>query len=155
MAGIGLAGTGGRMMHGMFSRLWRSGWVVAVTVALGATLRVWFVRHPNPFLGDPMIYGNIARNLLTHHGYSFAAEPGPFPPTMIRLPGYPLFLALCFLLFGIGNFAAAIWIQVLVDLLACIALALLAVACLACAPRLRLCCSAACARSRRTIRLLR
>ena len=73
-----------------------------------------------------MIYGNIARNLLTHHIYSFAAEPGPFPPTIIRLPGYPLFLALCFLLFGLGNFAAAIWIQVVVDLVTCLLLALLA-----------------------------
>lgn len=114
------------MMLEMFSRSWRSGWVVAGVVALGLALRVWFVRHPNPFLGDPMIYGNIARNLLTHHVYSFAAEPGPYPPTIIRLPGYPLFLALCFLLFGIGNFAAAIWIQVVVDLLTCLLLALLA-----------------------------
>ena len=73
-----------------------------------------------------MIYGNIARNLLTHHVYSFAAEPGPFPPTIIRLPGYPLFLALCFLLFGLENFAAVLRIQVVVDLLACLVLAVLA-----------------------------
>ena len=114
------------MMHGMFSRPWRSNWFITGTLALGALLRVWFVRHPNPLLGDPMIYGNIARNLLTHHVYSFAAEPGPFPPTIIRLPGYPLFLALCFLLFGLGNFAAVLRIQVVVDLLACLVLALLA-----------------------------
>ncbi len=95
-------------------------------LALGAALRLWFVRHPNPFLGDPTIYGNIARNLLTHHVYSFAAEPGPFPPTIIRLPGYPLFLAGCFLLFGVGNFSAAIWVQVALDLLTCLVLAALA-----------------------------
>ncbi len=94
-------------------------------LALGAALRVWFVRHPNPFLGDPTLYGNIARNLLRHHVYSFAAEPGPFPPTIIRLPGYPLFLAACFLLFGLGNFAAVLWVQVVIDLLTCLLLAVL------------------------------
>ena len=94
-----------------------------VLLALGAGLRLWFVRHPNPFLGDPTIYGNIARNLLHHHVYSFAAEPGPFPPTIIRLPGYPLFLAACFLLFGVGNFAAVLFVQVVIDLLTCLLLA--------------------------------
>ena len=113
-------GQPGRIMQGMSFPERRGRWAVAVLLAVGAGLRFWFVRHPNPFLGDPTIYGNIARNLLTHHVYSFAAEPGPFPPTIIRLPGYPLFLAGCFLLFGIANFAAVLWVQVVVDLLTCL-----------------------------------
>ena len=114
------------MMHGMLSAQSRSWWSAAALLAGGLLLRLWFLRHPNPFTGDPQIYGNIARNLITHHVYSFAAEPGPFPPTIIRLPGYPLFLAVCFLLFGLGNFAAVLWIQIAMDLIACLLLAALA-----------------------------
>ena len=114
------------MMHGMLSAKVRGWCTVAALLAGGFLLRLWFLRHPNPFTGDPQIYGNIARNLITHHVYSFAAEPGPFPPTIIRLPGYPLFLAACFLLFGLGNFAAVLWIQIAIDLVACVLLATLA-----------------------------
>ncbi len=114
------------MMHGMLPAKSRGWWSVAALLAGGLLLRLWFLRHPNPFTGDPQIYGNIARNLITHHVYSFASEPGPFPPTIIRLPGYPLFLALCFLLFGLGNFAAVLWVQIAIDLIACLLLAALA-----------------------------
>ena len=95
-------------------------------VLLGSALRVWFVRHANPLTGDPLLYGNIARNLIEHHTYSFVAGPGPLPPTLIRLPGYPLFLAACFLLFGIGNFTAVLYVQLAIDLAACLLLAALA-----------------------------
>ena len=110
----------------MFSAKTRMWCGVAGLLLAGAMLRLWFIRHANPMLGDPQIYGNIAHNLLRHHVYSFAAEPGPFPPTLIRLPGYPLFLAAVFFLFGDANFAAALYMQVIVDLLSALLLAALA-----------------------------
>jgi 4-amino-4-deoxy-L-arabinose transferase-like glycosyltransferase len=114
------------MMHGMLFRKWRVWGSVAGLLLLGASLRLWFLHHANPFSGDAQIYGSFARNLLTHHVYSFAAEPGPFPPSLIRLPGYPLFLVACFVIAGVGNFAAALRIQIAVDLASCLMLAELA-----------------------------
>ncbi len=114
------------MMHGMLSQKTREWCSVVALLGCGFLLRLWFLRHANPFTGDPQIYGNIARNLIAHHVYSFAAAPGPYTPTIIRLPGYPLFLAACFLLFGIGNFAAVLWMQVAIDLVSCLLLASLA-----------------------------
>ena len=104
-------------------RRWTGG---ASLILLGGLLRLWFLRHANPFTGDPQIYGNIARNLLQHGIYSFSSDPGHLQPTLIRLPGYPLFLAACFLVFGIGNFAAVLWLQVMLDLAACVLLSVLA-----------------------------
>lgn len=102
-------------------------WAFAAGIlGLGLLLRVWFHYHANPFTGDPQIYGNIARNLIQHGVYSFAAPGNALQPTLIRLPGYPLFLAACFLLFGIGNFTAVLWVQIAVDLAGCLLLARLA-----------------------------
>src|SRR5437763_12183206 len=47
-------------------------------------------------------------------------------PTLIRLPGYPLFLATCFKLFGVENYHAACVVQIVFDLVACVLLALFA-----------------------------
>jgi hypothetical protein len=73
--------------------------------------------------GDPLVYGGLAKNLLLT-----AAMPSPRPaakstPTLIRLPGYPLFLALCFRLFGMENYVAAAWVQIALDLAGCLLLA--------------------------------
>lgn len=74
--------------------------------------------------GDSFIYGGIARNWLQHGVYGFS-ESGPRPglieirPTLIRLPGYPIFLAACFRLFGMNNYRAAMYVQVAADLLTC------------------------------------
>ena len=44
-------------------------------------------------------------------------------PTLIRLPGYPIFLALCFRLFGMENYYSAACVQIVLDLLGCLLLA--------------------------------
>ena len=44
-------------------------------------------------------------------------------PTLIRLPGYPLFLAACFRLFGMENYFAAACVQIALELLGCLLLA--------------------------------
>ena len=50
-------------------------------------------------------------------------DAGGAAPTLIRLPGYPLFLAACFKVFGDANYLAVLWAQVVVDLATCLLLA--------------------------------
>jgi len=42
---------------------------------------------------------------MQHGVYSFTPLPGPPLPTLIRLPGYPLFLMACFSIFGVEQSA--------------------------------------------------
>ena len=51
------------------------------------------------------------------------ASGGQLVPTLIRLPGYPLFLAFCFRVFGMENYFAAACVQIALDLLGCLLLA--------------------------------
>ncbi len=108
-------------------RLWL--WLVLALV-VGLLLRLWFVLHAARVAGDALIYGDIAKNLLQHGVYGFtrmvngvAAAPRP---TLIRLPGYPLFLLICFKLFGIDRYIAVMLVQVVLDLGTCVVIAGLA-----------------------------
>ncbi|HEY0794179.1 MAG TPA: glycosyltransferase family 39 protein [Acidisarcina sp.] len=99
-------------------------WIFAsLATAIGAALRLWFV-HAYPVLdGDPLVYGDIAKNWLLHGVYGLSSQlidgTAVVHPTLIRLPGYPLFVAICFKLFGIENYRAVLYLQVLVDLASC------------------------------------
>ncbi len=44
---------------------------------------------------------------------------GEMCPTLMRLPGYPLFLAACFRLFGMENYWAAACLQIVLQLAGC------------------------------------
>ncbi len=88
-------------------------------LGLGLALRLFFVYHDPGLTGDPLLYGAIARNLLRHGVYGF--DPGS--PTLIRLPGYPLFLAACFRVFGVDRYYPVLFLQVFADLLGCLLLA--------------------------------
>src|ERR1700758_819988 len=100
-------------------------------LAAGLLLRLWFVVHLGHVAGDSLVYGEFAKNLLLHHMYGFTWQ-GPTPgsvvihPTLIRLPGYPLFLAACFRLFGMENYWAAAVVQIVVELFGWILLAFFA-----------------------------
>lgn len=80
---------------------------------------------PNDEPGDGKIYAQMARNVLEQHVYSHAAEP-PYDPSLIRLPGYPLFLAGIYAVFGHGDNTAVRVAQALIDTASCALLALLA-----------------------------
>src|SRR5947207_14280387 len=69
---------------------------------------------PNDQPGDGLIYEQIARNVLEQHVYSHATEP-PYDPSLIRLPGYPLFLSGVYSLFGHNNNTAVRVVQALID----------------------------------------
>ena len=95
---------------------------VAAALVAGFMLRALFVwRHPL-FTGDALVYGELAHHMLKEHVYGLV-DAGVLRPTLIRLPGYPLFLAGCFKIFGDANYLAVLWVQVVVDLATCVLLA--------------------------------
>jgi hypothetical protein len=96
---------------------------VLLALTGGLALRVWMLRRVFQVNGDSLIYGDLARNLLLHGHFALTLPGGEMYPTLIRLPGYPLFLAVCFRLFGMENYFAAACAQIALDLLGCLLLA--------------------------------
>jgi 4-amino-4-deoxy-L-arabinose transferase-like glycosyltransferase len=102
-------------------RLW-----YAVALALGLALRLWFVWRAPRVDGDSLVYGDFARNLLLHGVYGFTRTINGLTvirPTLIRLPGYPLFLAACFRLFGVDRYGPVMIVQAFADLWTCVLVA--------------------------------
>src|ERR1700691_4955680 len=107
------------------------GWLFPLVVlAAGAALRLWVIHFHPQIQGDSLIYGDIASNWLTHgiygHTVGHASGPSTIEPTLVRLPGYPAFLALCFALFGIAHYHAVLYLQAFIDLGTCLLIAGLA-----------------------------
>src|SRR6201996_3925105 len=101
-----------------------------IVLALGAALRLWLIHLHPQVQGDAVLYGDIATNWLTHgiYGHSVGHPSGPntIQATLIRLPGYPAFLAVCFALFGVANYRAVVYLQAIIDLGTCLLVAGLA-----------------------------
>ena len=99
-------------------------WSVALALLAGVALRLFFILVYPEFDGDTAVYGTIAKNLIAHHAY---ALDKPYHLTLIRLPGYPFFLALIFKVFGMGNMDVAYDparpIQMVIDLVSCVLIA--------------------------------
>src|ERR1700761_355112 len=100
---------------------------VLVALAAGAALRVWFIRHFPQIQGDSLLYADIATNWLDHGIYGrsilHAGAPATISPTLVRLPGYPAFLGLCFAIFGRQNYQAVLSLQLVIDLMTCLLVA--------------------------------
>src|SRR5271169_3207522 len=100
---------------------------VLFALAAGGALRLWFIHAFPQIQGDSLLYADIARNWLTHGIYGRSLiHPGGAPtitPTLVRLPGYPGFLALCFAVFGKQNYLAVLYLQVAIDLASCLLIA--------------------------------
>ena len=97
--------------------------MVLAALFLGAILRVWFIYAYPGILGDPLVYGDIAKNWLLHGIYGLTSETGAIRPTLIRLPGYPMYLAACFKLFGMEHYNAVMFSQIIFALTGCLLLA--------------------------------
>lgn len=97
-----------------------------LAIAAGGGLRIWMLRKFFEVNGDSQIYGGMAKNLLWQGRYAVSDGAGVLHSTLIRLPGYPLFLALCFRLFGMENYFAAACLQILLEILGCFLLAMAA-----------------------------
>lgn len=110
----------------MTRRQLKTGAYAGLALAAGLALRLWFVAHVARIGGDTLIYGNIARNWIQHGVYSFSVPPSVPVPTLIRLPGYPLFLMACFRIFGVEHYNAVMYVQGGIDLCTCVLIAALA-----------------------------
>jgi hypothetical protein len=103
-----------------FTRAALPWWSVAVALLAGLGLRLFFILVYPEYDGDTPVYGTIAKNMLLHHAY---ALDNPFHSTLIRLPGYPVFLAIVFTFFGMENYDATRPIQMFIDLGSCLLMA--------------------------------
>ncbi len=99
---------------------------MAAALAMGFALRLWFISSAARIAGDTLIYGDIAKNWMERGVYGFyQSAAGPLP-TLIRLPGYPLFLMGCFRLFGVERYTAVMHVQAVIDLFTCVLVSALA-----------------------------
>ena len=104
-------------------RVWLT-YALLLLVAFG--FRFYIARYlPNDAPDDGRVYSQFARNLLEQHVYTHATEP-PYDPSFIRLPGYPLFLAAIYSVFGHGNNTAVRIVQAVIDTATCWLIALIA-----------------------------
>lgn len=104
---------------------------VAIAVVLtlaGLGFRLFLALHlPNDEPDDGRLYARIAINILEHHSYSIETED-PFTPTLIRVPGYPVFIAGIYAMFGHNNNRAVRVVQAVLDTITCWLIALLGLA---------------------------
>jgi hypothetical protein len=103
--------------------LWRLLLAICVPLTAGLLLRLWALKNLYQVIGDSLIYGDIAKNLILHGSYALTGTAGEIYPTLIRLPGYPFLLAACFRIFGMENYFAASCLQITLDLAGCLLLA--------------------------------
>src|SRR5947209_5383581 len=75
--------------------------------------------------GDGFVYSRLAKNLLEQNVFS-VDEQAPFTPTLIRMPGYPLFMAGVYYLFGHDNNMAVRIVEAVFDTATCVIVGLLA-----------------------------
>jgi hypothetical protein len=95
-----------------------------ILLTLGSRICVaYFLANDDP--GDGKIYAQLATNLLEQKVYSLETE-APFDPTLVRLPGYPLFIAVVYTVFGHGNNTAVRVVQAVFDTATCVIVAALA-----------------------------
>jgi len=98
---------------------------LSITLALagGAVMRLWMLKDLPQISPDTVLYGSMAKNLLQHGQFAITGSDGVVHETLIRLPGYPLFLAACFKLFGVSNYNAVSYVQIALELVGCLLLA--------------------------------
>jgi 4-amino-4-deoxy-L-arabinose transferase-like glycosyltransferase len=92
-------------------------YALLLLVALGFRLFI-ALRLANDEPDDGRVYSQIARDVLEQHVYSIESQ-APFTATLIRLPGYPLFIAAIYSIFGHGNNTAVRVVQALLDTITC------------------------------------
>ena len=92
-------------------------WFLATTI-VAVLLRLFFVLKMPVIVGDSLVYGDIAKCLLNRHMFGMDKLAG-CEPTLIRLPGYPFFLAFTFLIFGQDHYIGAMLFQLVFDVLTC------------------------------------
>jgi hypothetical protein len=92
--------------------------VVALVLGAGLALRLYYLLLPVALDDDTAAYSQLAHNWF-HHGIYGFVHGGQIVPSLIRLPGYPLFLGVVFAIFGRDRLNAALMLQALIDVGAC------------------------------------
>jgi 4-amino-4-deoxy-L-arabinose transferase-like glycosyltransferase len=87
-----------------------------------ASLRLLFILRFPGITTDSFVYGDIAKNWLQHGIYGLSGLD-QVSPTYIRLPGYPVFLAAAFAVFGMEHYRAVLAVQMVVDIATCFVIA--------------------------------
>lgn len=112
------------MLPSMRLSRWPRRWLL--WLAAGLVLRLLFIYFPRPVDDDTSDYLELGHNLL-HHGIYGMTDGATASPTLYRLPGYPIFLAVFEQLFARiwpnTWFNAVFLTQTAVDLAACLLLA--------------------------------
>jgi 4-amino-4-deoxy-L-arabinose transferase-like glycosyltransferase len=112
-------------MREILAVLWRNKWFFLLVTLAALALRLLFVfRYPH-VAGDTFVYGDIAKTWMNHGVYG-VSDGATFYPTMIRMPGYPGFLAAIFAVFGQEHYTAVMVVQALLDTNTCLVIAALA-----------------------------
>ncbi len=103
-------------------------WSSGVALVAGMCLRLFFVLRFPANSGDTVLYEQMASNWLLHHVYAMDVG-GQITPVDLRMPGYPIFLAIVYAITGRTGDAAHLALmiaQVAVDLFSCVLIATLA-----------------------------
>lgn len=104
----------------------RRNWLFFLLATIAAlALRLFFVFRLPHLAGDTWIYGDITLNWLNHGVFGLTDSAG-VRPTLVRLPGYPAFLAAIFAVFGQEHYRAVLIAQALIDTNTCLVIAGLA-----------------------------
>ena len=101
-------------------------WFFIVFALLGVGLRLFYVYWFPHYAGDSILYADIAQNWL-HKGTYALTENDVAVATLIRLPGYPAFLALLFKILGANaeHMLPVLLVQAFIDLAGCFVIAAL------------------------------
>ena len=91
-------------------------------LAGGLAMRLELLKQLFFVSGDSLIYGALGKTLLGGR-YGLEMVGTTISPTLIRLPGYPLYLALCFRFLGMEDYYRATLPQIVLELVGCILLA--------------------------------
>jgi hypothetical protein len=97
----------------------------SVALVAGFCLRLFFVLKYPANSGDAVLYEQMATNWLKHHVYAMNVY-GQITPVDLRMPGYPVFLAVIYAITGRTGPDARLWVmlaQAAVDLLTCVCIA--------------------------------
>jgi 4-amino-4-deoxy-L-arabinose transferase-like glycosyltransferase len=112
-------------MKEIFTLVWRNKWFFLLVTLAALALRLLFVLRFPHIAGDSFVYGDIAKNWLDH-GIFGISDNAAVQPTLIRMPGYPGFLALVFSIFGQEHYTAVMVVQAFLDTNTCLVIAALA-----------------------------
>jgi 4-amino-4-deoxy-L-arabinose transferase-like glycosyltransferase len=101
-------------------RKYRMTFVLAVLAAVA--LRVVFLLNFQRIDGDSLLYGDLAKNLLSYGVLGMSGDGVPVP-SYIRLPGYPVFLAAIWRTVGMEHYTAVFIAQIIADIGTCFVVA--------------------------------